>query len=404
MSTAKQFTSDEWDKILDRLRASNSEDDFGLPERRDGSVVLATFNIRKLGAVKKRPTRAWEFFQHVCARFDLLAVQEVMDDLAGLKELKNRLGDDYGMVASDVTGTFPGDAGNTERLAFLFNWKRIQRTELASDISYDRSKVVNTLFENHGAFQQSWENQIHELGVWEEKVRRNKAAGKKPPAKPSIELPTFLTFIRQPHCVSFRVPGAEGVSPYEFLIVNAHLLYGNNEKERRWEFDSLLEWLTIRAKNTDTLYHKNLLLMGDCNLEFESTGIIREEIDDMLRAINKEKLKSKKAAKLNLPLLTEHPTKGVLRTNLRDSQTYDQIALFTHDKRLPKAEDNKHAGQQGADQYNYGVFHMGNLFAQALFNKNLAELNDTDRQRIIDGAQHQASDHMPAWIRLPIPT
>lgn len=410
MPDGKEFDASEWSKILALLNASG--EDFGLPEHRDDSVVIATFNIRKLGTAKNRPRQAWDFLCRVCARFDLLAIQEVLDNLEGLNKLKDLLGEDYGMVASDTTGTFPGDRGLSERLAFLFNWKRVERGEVASDISYDRSKVVQTLFDHHLEYQQSWEEQIHDLGAWEEKVKQVEKQNqeleddekrKRKPGKPKVELPTFLTFIRQPHCVAFRVPGAHHPRPYEFLVINAHLLYGKNEQERRWEFDSLIEWLSVRAKKADRLYYKNMLLLGDCNLEFEDTGIIREEIDAQLKALNKTKLKSKKAAQANFPLLSEHPQHGALKTSLRNKQTYDQIAIFAHDERLPRPEDNAQAGQQGADGYDYGVFNISELIAHALFAKSYRDLDYTQRKHIIDCAQHDLSDHMPAWIRLPIP-
>ena len=49
---SKKFTASEWKKIFDL--AEDSAEEFGLPARRSKSVVLGTFNIRKLGEVKKR--------------------------------------------------------------------------------------------------------------------------------------------------------------------------------------------------------------------------------------------------------------------------------------------------------------------------------------------------------------
>ncbi len=395
------FTATEWRKIM--ALANASAESFGLPKRRNKSVVLGTFNIRKLGSVKKRSPMAWEFLQLVAGRFDLLAIQEVMDDLEGIRHLHKLLGPKYGLVVSDVTGTFPGDRGNTERLAMLFHWPRIARTELASDISYDRSKVVNTLFDYHHDFQKSWEQHEFDLGVWEAKKELNRQLGKRAPSSPVITLPRFLTFIRQPHCVSFQVQGKNGAEPYELLVVNAHLLYGQNKDERRWEFDALIEWLTLRAKKSERMYHSNILLLGDCNLEFRTIGIKREEIDARLRTLNRTVLKSKKAAKVNFPLLTPHPQRGELKTNLRQDETYDQIALFNHDRRLPDAEANKQAGTLGVNGYDYGVFLVTDLIAQALHGKPFADLKSAERKLIVKKAEFDISDHMPAWIRLPIP-
>ncbi len=398
---SKKFTASEWKKIFDL--AEDSAEEFGLPARRSKSVVLGTFNIRKLGEVKKRSPGAWDFLAFLCRRFDFLAVQEVMDNLEGVRALKERMRPKTGLVISDVTGVFPGDRGNAERLAFLFDWSRVERTELASDITYDRSKVVQTLFDHRADFRASWDDHLRDLGEWEEKAERAESAGEKKPARPKIVLPRFLTFIRQPHCASFRVPGPNGATPYEFLAVYAHLLYGVNERERKWEFDALIEWLTLRAKQAGRTYHKNFLMMGDCNLEFEKAEAQREEVDQFLRDLNRKKLKSGKATKANFPLLTPHPVRGVLRTNARLNQTYDQIALFAHDKRLPGSEANKTAGENGADGYDYGVFRFVDLFAEALRGVPFGDLKKSERSYILARTEHDVSDHMPAWIRLPVP-
>lgn len=400
-----KFKKSEWDRIKDL--ASTSAEDFGLPQRRSDSVVLGTFNIRELGKITNRSSQAWDFLQMICERFDLIAIQEVADNLEGIKHIKEGLGDkfgeEYGMVISDVTGVFPGDLGNPERLAFLFKWPRIQRTELASDITYDRSKVVQTLFKNRTKFRKAWDKHIEKLGAWEEQVKQAKATKKKKPAKPVINLPQFLTFIRQPHCASFRVLGCNDAVPIDFLAVNVHLLYGTDTNERLWEFEALIDWLAVRAKQRQRMYHQNILMMGDCNLEFEDLNVKRQEIDDRLKKLNETKLKSKKAAKVNFPLLTEHPTRGELKTSARKQKTYDQIAIFTHDKKLPTYEANKDAGKTGDDGYDYGVFDFTSLVGQALYDKAFKLLSPSEKDYIFQRIKQEISDHLPAWIRLPVP-
>ena len=400
-----KFSTAEWKKI----DAAGPLEPFGLPERRTKSIVIGTFNIRKLGSVEKRSPQAMSFLARICERFDLLAVQEVMDTLDGLRHLRDALGDDYGMVVSDVTGgifnredVIMGKRGNNERLAFLFNWKRIRRTELASDISYDRTDVVGGIFRRRTQYSETWEKHHHDIGEWEEKCKQAQSAGKRRPAKPPIELPAFLTFIRQPHCASFEVVSKAKDSPPRFLAVNAHLLYGTNRDERRWEFEALIDWLTIRAKNAAKMYYPNIVMLGDCNLEFEKFEWKREDVNARMKKLNKEALKSKKAAKVNFPLLTPHPEHGELRTNARMKQTYDQIGIFAHDKGWPLPDDNKNAGQAGADGFDYGVFKFTELFAHALHGKSYGELTKAQRDGIIKKCEFDVSDHMPAWFRLPI--
>lgn len=390
----KKFSDSDWKKIM--ALAESSAEDFGLPAPRRKSVVIGSFNIRKLGTVKNRSPQAWDFLEMISERFDLLAVQEVTAGLAGIRELKRRLGPNRGLVISDTTGVFPGDRGNPERLAFLFDWTRVERTELASDITYDRSKVLNTL----GKAQKDHEKR---LKAWRKEVLATPEGRQEAPPLPGYVPPEFVTFIRQPHCASFKVPGRGGAAPYEFLVVNAHLLYGEDAGERKAEFNALIEWLTIRTKSRSKLYHKNILLLGDCNLEFEDAEEKRSEVDDFVKKLNTTRLKSKRAAKANFPLLTAHPKWGALRTNARQEQTYDQIGLFSNDSRLPAAGKNEKAGEMGADGYDYGVFMFTDLFAAALHGKKFKKLTQAQRDNLIERCEHDVSDHMPAWIRLPVP-
>ncbi len=396
-----KFTEREWDKISSLF--NQSPEQFDLPERKDNSVVIGTFNIRKLGKIKSRSKQSWLFLRDTLKRFDLIAVQEIMDDLSGFEYLLELLGEDYGMIVSDITGTKPGGRGNTERLGFLFNWKRIQRTALASDVTYDRSEITRNLYENKSDFSEAWEQYTRKLGRWEERVIQNASQGKRKPSKPPIELPRFVSFIRQPHCVSFRVKGKDGEKPYEFLIVNAHLLYGSNKVERKWEFMALIEWLTVRAKQADKLYHPNILLLGDCNLDFdEDVNVMRTDIDALIKSLNKKFLRSKKAATANFPLLNHHPKKGLLRTALRQKQTYDQIGFFSRDSRLPKPENNIKAGSM-ADGFDYGVFNIADLISNALHQKSIDQIGTSQRKTIYKKAEFDISDHMPAWVRLELP-
>lgn len=114
-----ELTAEAWDKIRETFDRDPSR--YGLPRREYGSVVLASFNIRKLGVKRQRSEATWKFLARVCSHFDLLSVQEIMDDLEGFDYLKSLMGPEFGAVVSDVTGSFPGEKGLGERLGFIFN-------------------------------------------------------------------------------------------------------------------------------------------------------------------------------------------------------------------------------------------------------------------------------------------
>ena len=389
---ADPFSPTEWQAIHDLL--DQRGEDFGLPARRDGSVVLGSFNIRRLGKLANRSVGAWRLFETIAKRFDLLSIQEVQDNLNGLRELRRRAGEKYGLVASDITGSFPGDKPPPERLAFLFRWDVVSRTEIASDITYDRSKLLATLYGQRIRFWRSFDLHTSRLAEFEAGKRRS---------KPSIRLPNFLTFIRQPLCVSFRIQGENGAQPYEFLAVNAHLLYGT-KSEREGEFRALIAWLTGRAERVENLYYKNFILLGDLNLNFEGeTSRRRLEIEEFLKSLNKNCLVCGGTA-INFPFLDPYPGRTeVFRTNARLNQTYDQIAILRHDPRLPRPGDNDRAGQTGPDGYDYGVFNFVELFRQALGLAPISDLNRKEKRRFFARFEHDVSDHMPIWIRLPRP-
>ena len=98
-------------------------------------MLIGSFNIRKLGSARSRNSDTWEFLADVCRSFDLLTVQEIMDNLSGLRRLRSLLGPEFSMVVSDQTGVFPGEPGVGERLGFIYRWNTVERMEVASDVT-----------------------------------------------------------------------------------------------------------------------------------------------------------------------------------------------------------------------------------------------------------------------------
>lgn len=84
----------------------------------------------------------------------------------------------------------------------------MQRTEVASDITYDRGKIVDVLYEHRQDFVDAFEQYRNQLRRWEKRAAAAKARGKRLSGRPTTKLPHFLTFIRQPLCVSFRIGSA----------------------------------------------------------------------------------------------------------------------------------------------------------------------------------------------------
>ncbi|MGF1454973.1 MAG: endonuclease/exonuclease/phosphatase [Alphaproteobacteria bacterium] len=381
---------------------------YGLPERRPDSVILASFNIRKLGTVENKSRGSWSFLRRFADRCDLLAIQEVQDNLAGLQYLHGLLGSDYHMVVSDATGGVPGVRSMKERLAFLYREPHVRRTQIASDIAFERSFVFDQLWANRREVLSAFVSHEKELVLHREKLAAHERGERRSkPDEPPLLLPFFLTFIRSPHLAGFEVPGFGDALPYRFVTVNAHLLYGDKHRQkedREREFRYLLRWLILRAKETHRGFHEDILLLGDLNLDFEDDEARRAEITEDIKLINSTELAHRDEADVNFPFLTAHPRHGLIRTNARRDQTYDQIGLFMHDPRLPRVPDNDRAGSVDGS-YDYGMFDFVRLFVEAFHGRGatLQGLDDESRRDLLSRFEHDVSDHMPIWVRLVKP-
>ena len=176
------------------------------------------------------------------------------------------------------------------------------------------------------------------------------------------------------------------------------------------EFHGLIRWLVARARQAERMYHKDMILLGDLNLDFRKVDARKVRIEKEIKALNGGKLKGKGRATVYFPFLDVHPSRmhirpkaqAIFRSTARRTETYDQIAIFRHDKRLPSVADKSKAGTV-AGGLDYGVFNFSDLFAEALHGKPLLDLTKRQRKALLEKFEHDVSDHMPIWIRLPKP-
>lgn len=231
----------------------------GLPERRtDHNLLIGSWNIRALGRVypewtenpgsPKRNLRALACIAEVVRRFDVIAIQEVKRDTSALRTLLDDfLGSDWGIILSDVSA---GSAGNEERLAYIYDRRRVIPSGLAGELVLPSAVEVTS----EGTARVMPVNQ----------------------------------FARTPYIVGFR-SGQE-----RFTLLTAHILYGDVPEDRLAELRALAEHVATeirdRAKCTDTgaaAEETNLIVLGDFNIDkrgdnplfqaFVMTGLIVPE-------------------------------------------------------------------------------------------------------------------------------
>jgi endonuclease/exonuclease/phosphatase family metal-dependent hydrolase len=194
----------------------------------DRNLLIASWNIRLLGRVnpawenepgvtpKRNLADVWAIAE-VLSRFDVVAVQEVRDELAGLRLTCKCLGPDWAFTVTDVTR---GDAGNHERLAFLYDTRRVRPSGLAG-----------------------------ELVLSEEDLER---------------LEIGRQFARAPYIVSFVSAG----NP--FTLASVHAIWGDTVAARTHEAAALADLLRLTVKDpspkTPDDFRRNLIALGDFNI------------------------------------------------------------------------------------------------------------------------------------------
>jgi len=247
---------------LGRLRGGLKEK---VPAKSDGTLLLATWNIREFGGTKGggRTTDAMYYIAECLSRFDLIAVQEVRANLKALKEILRLLGRQWDVIFTDVSHA---DGGNFERLAFVYNTAKVSFTGLAGEL-----------------------------------VLPSKAATEK-----------MSQISRTPFICGFQVGWAK------FNLCTVHIYYGTAKAEdpkRVDEINALAKLLAAKAK--DYIETKapvdyspeHLVLLGDFNI-FSRT-------DKTYEALTKNKFQ-----------VPEELQKLPQGSNVDQSKFYDQIAFF----------------------------------------------------------------------------
>ncbi|MEO0983848.1 MAG: endonuclease/exonuclease/phosphatase family protein [Pseudomonadota bacterium] len=217
------FSVDEKDwvsrRLLDlRARLKSGPPD-GVPDRTlRSSLIVGTWNIRDFDNNKYRhgPRRRESLFYiaETISAFDICALQEVNEDLGPLKKVMRILGPNWDFIATDVT---VGPSGNRERMAFVFDKRKVRFRNIAGEIVLPKHKL----------------------------------------------LPDERQFARTPFMVSFQAGW------FKFSLCTVHIFFGSHSKgsegyERRVaEIEYIAKEMADRAEREN----ENYILLGDFNIK-----------------------------------------------------------------------------------------------------------------------------------------
>ncbi len=182
------------------------------PRNLSDTLLLATWNVRELGSGKygKRSDECLHYIAEIVSRFDLVAVQEVREDLRAFRQILGLLGGWWKYIVTDVTA---GTAGNKERMAFLYDGRKVRFNGLAGEIVLPPSK---------------------------KDARRQLA--------------------RTPFVCGFQAGWAK------FELCTVHIYYGKGVAADPDRVREIQELAAFMAERSDKGEHENLILLGDFNI------------------------------------------------------------------------------------------------------------------------------------------
>lgn len=188
-----------------------------IPQRVEDRLLLATWNIANLG-IHHRRDHDHRLIAELISWFDLVAVQEVNDDLTGFRSVMTHL-PGRKVIFSDA-------AGNDERAAFIYDPERVELLDMVGEV----------------AVPPRWQSVIRVPGSTQR----------------------FDGFDRNPYLTAFRS------GRLAFLLVNVHLYYGGDtaiQKNRRFlEALAVARWADLQRRDPHA-YTDNIIVLGDFNLE-----------------------------------------------------------------------------------------------------------------------------------------
>ena len=131
------------------------------PRTVNDTFLLATWNIRDFDSNKfghgPRLKESLFYIAEIIAAFDLVAVQEVNEDLSAIKTVLQILGSNWDYITTDRT---EGRSGNRERMTFLYDTRKVTFQKIAGEIvlpirkGSDEQQFARTPF--MAAFESGW--------------------------------------------------------------------------------------------------------------------------------------------------------------------------------------------------------------------------------------------------------
>lgn len=295
------FVAEEIVLLRRRIAASPGGAGARFPEKIvDRNLIIATWNIAQFSRLfesfaenpgsPKRNLRGLAYIAEVIKRFDVVAVQEVKNFTDAFRYLvENYLGPDWDLLFSDVSG---GAGGNNERLAYVWDRRRVRATGLAGEIVVPPMEVMRD-------------------------------------GQP-VMLEASIQFDRTPYVVGFESRGRR------FTLLTAHIKFDGDMPAtvRIPELRKLAEHSANEIRDRASSRsgeENNLIVLGDFNID-------RRGDNPLFQAF------------ISTGLFVPEELRGLRTTRGTEAKFYDQIAWFMGDL------DLEYAGNAGVVDFVDAVY------------------------------------------------
>lgn len=328
-------------KHLVLLREKIAEE---IPSKTLGTtLLLATWNIREFGTSKYggRSLEAYYYIAEIISKFDLIAIQEVREDLSALKKLLSILGKHWSYVFTDVT---QGGQGNGERLAFVYDTRKVRFGGLAGE-------MVLPPFET-----------------------------KDPQSGQTIYEPV-KQLARTPYICGLEAGWIR------FQLTTVHILYGSSAADDPDRVAEIKAVATTMAKRASDKYawSENMVLLGDFNI-YSPKDQTYQQIE---------------AAGFMIP----EDLKKLPGSNVPKNKFYDQIAFMV---KPGEFETTGKAGIFDYYRYVYTLEEeavyakqMGDAYLKTAAGKDRTAAGKTSYYKTY-WRTFKMSDHLPMWVEIAI--
>lgn len=330
-------------EVASRLLSLRNRLEKQLPQRNAlSSLLLATWNLRELGADHKYGRRLDEsllYIAEIVSHFDLVAMQEVNENLSNLQALMRLLGGWWDYLVTDVT---LGSSGNSERIAFIYDSRKVSFDHLAGELTLPAVK-------------------------------------KKPVVQPA----------RSPFICAFKT-GWRRLS-----LCSVHIYYGSakpNDPQRIQEIRAVSKALADRNNRRQNIADgepESVVLLGDFN--------IFNQNDETALALRDNQFIVPKALQVTKSERSVDPR----ASNLARNKHFDQIAFHDPKKRLRTSAGGVFDFQQAI----YGAEEAENYRSAMERSAPEKFLKESKTAKALDKFYRQwrtfqLSDHLPLWVEL----